>query len=202
MSKPRIERAQIRVWIKPEAMEVFDSYSDATDQQPSTALSAIASLVAKVGVTQSINALLSQLPPQSITVFPSQLPPTASNRLQPPPTASSNSAVTVEAVGGTCAHPLGLSLRSSRKVKGERAPKPAFQQPTLDEITAYATEKELPGGECLRFQLHFESNGWMVGRVPMKSWRAAFQRWCLNAPQFNHTNSGGGRANDGTPPIH
>ena len=36
----------------------------------------------------------------------------------------------------------------------------------------------------LLFMAHYESNGWMVGKTKMRSWRAAVAGWILRIDQF------------------
>ena len=51
-----------------------------------------------------------------------------------------------------------------------------FVPPTLDEVTDYCLER----GNAVdpqRFVSFYESNGWRVGKNPMKDWRAAVRTW-------------------------
>lgn len=54
---------------------------------------------------------------------------------------------------------------------------PRFAPPTVDEVIAYATEKGYTGFNAEGFVGYYESNGWRVGRNPMKDWRAAVRNW-------------------------
>ena len=74
-----------------------------------------------------------------------------------------------------------------------RAASPArtpMKRPTLEEVQAYVTEKGY-SVDAESFIAFYESNGWKVGKNPMKSWRAALVTWqkrnanASNAPQFN-----------------
>jgi|SRR5215831_16860717 len=58
-----------------------------------------------------------------------------------------------------------------------------MKKPTASELREYANS--------IRFDLdaqafidHYEANGWRVGRVPMKDWRAAVRNWKRRAPEF------------------
>ena len=51
-----------------------------------------------------------------------------------------------------------------------------FQRPTLPEIQDYVFEKAL-NVDPERFFDYYESNGWRVGRNPMKDWKAALRNW-------------------------
>jgi len=51
-----------------------------------------------------------------------------------------------------------------------------FQKPTLEEISKYCRERD-NGVDPERFANFYESNGWRVGKNPMKDWRAAVRTW-------------------------
>lgn len=53
-------------------------------------------------------------------------------------------------------------------------------KPTLDEIKAEAVRVGLPETECAHFLNYYESNGWRVGRNPMRSWPHALVNWKNN----------------------
>ena len=74
-----------------------------------------------------------------------------------------------------------------------RAASPArtpMKRPTLEEVQAYIAEKGY-SVDAESFIAFYESNGWKVGKNPMKSWRAALVTWqkrnanASTAPQFN-----------------
>lgn len=50
-----------------------------------------------------------------------------------------------------------------------------FSPPTLAEVAAYAASRN-SSVDPEHWWLHYESKGWMVGRVKMKNWQLAFQR--------------------------
>lgn len=54
-----------------------------------------------------------------------------------------------------------------------------FVPPTREEADQYAQEKGLKV-DVERFLAYYESNGWKVGKNPMKSWRAAMVNWSKN----------------------
>lgn len=64
----------------------------------------------------------------------------------------------------------------------------AFVKPTLDEVAAYCRDRRnrIDPEEFFYF---YESKGWVVGRSPMKSWRAAVITW--EKRQGRETNKGG-----------
>ncbi|MBQ7089147.1 MAG: hypothetical protein IJN04_05855 [Clostridia bacterium] len=70
----------------------------------------------------------------------------------------------------------------------EVLPKPkestaAFKKPTVEEIDAYCAERK-NGLSGQAIYDHYESNGWMVGRVKMKDWKAAVRTWEKKAAEF------------------
>lgn len=52
-----------------------------------------------------------------------------------------------------------------------------FSPPGLGEIEAYFAEKGGTAAQAERFRDFYESNGWKVGKNPMKSWKAAASGW-------------------------
>lgn len=73
-----------------------------------------------------------------------------------------------------------------------------FKRPTIQEIFDYFIQKA-PAGmkkdfiahEADKFFNYYESNGWRVGRNPMKNWKAAIHNWIKNVKTWNRTPSGG-----------
>lgn len=51
-----------------------------------------------------------------------------------------------------------------------------FKKPTLLEVEGYIQEKAL-NVNAHKFIDYYESNGWKVGRNPMKDWKACIRRW-------------------------
>ena len=52
-----------------------------------------------------------------------------------------------------------------------------FSTPGLEEIEAYFAEKGGTAAQAERFRDFYESNGWKVGKNPMKSWKASASGW-------------------------
>ena len=61
------------------------------------------------------------------------------------------------------------------KVQRERR----FAPPTRDEVAAYIAEKGY-AVDPDRWMAYYESNGWRVGKNPMKDWKAAVRTWATN----------------------
>ena len=55
-------------------------------------------------------------------------------------------------------------------------PAPKMKRPTIEEIAAYCKEKGYKIN-AQHFFNYYESNGWRVGKNPMKSWQAALTSW-------------------------
>lgn len=68
--------------------------------------------------------------------------------------------------------------------KGADAPTPTletktarFHPPDIAEVKAYFAEKGGTNAQAERFFTYYESNGWCVGKNPMKKWKAAASGW-------------------------
>ena len=72
--------------------------------------------------------------------------------------------------------------------------KVAFQPPTLEEVINEMTGRtQDPTHEANRFLAYYQSNGWKVGKNPMKSWKAAVTTWVTRNQQpklINPTQTG------------
>lgn len=51
-----------------------------------------------------------------------------------------------------------------------------FQKPTLEQVTAYCQERR-SNVDPQRFIDFYESKGWLVGKTPMKDWKACVRTW-------------------------
>ena len=69
-----------------------------------------------------------------------------------------------------------------------------FVKPTTQEVQDYALSIgfTLNGGSFVDF---YESKGWVVGRAPMRDWRAAVRTWKRKDGQFNGNSSSSGSSN-------
>ena len=57
------------------------------------------------------------------------------------------------------------------------APKSRFSPPDVETVKSYFAEKGGTEAQAIRFHAYYESNGWKVGRNPMKNWKAAVTGW-------------------------
>lgn len=62
--------------------------------------------------------------------------------------------------------------------------RPRFVKPTVADVSDYATEIGYPYFDAIHFVDYYESNGWKVGRNPMKDWKATVRNWARkDSPQ-------------------
>lgn len=55
-------------------------------------------------------------------------------------------------------------------------PREVFRKPTLDEVAAYCAERK-NNVDPQAWHDHYTSNGWKVGKNPMRDWQAAVRTW-------------------------
>lgn len=87
----------------------------------------------------------------------------------------------------------GLNAPSKEESLKSKAPKgdiggaksvARFCPPTLEEVQSYVLEKGIEI-DAERFVAYYESNGWMVGRNKMKSWKSAIVTWKKNEEKYD-----------------
>lgn len=77
-----------------------------------------------------------------------------------------------------------------------------FRKPTLEEVKAYCEERR-NSVDPQHFIDYYESNGWRVGRNPMKDWKAAVRTWerkenkPLNSLSYGDTRPSAGQKDTG-----
>ena len=89
---------------------------------------------------------------------------------------------------------IGKDRESSRKRSSANKSTTAaqkFKKPTLEELKAYIAENGYTFS-AEAFMDYYESNGWKVGRNPMKSWQATCRTW------QRHELPSGGQGSTGT----
>lgn len=69
-------------------------------------------------------------------------------------------------------------------VEDEKPKRKRFVKPTEEEVIAFLSEQgyEDPKGNGEKFHAFYESKGWMVGKNPMKDWKAATRTWKFSKP--------------------
>lgn len=78
----------------------------------------------------------------------------------------------------------------NRNKKVESRKSEIFKKPKIEEIEAYCLERKNKV-EPQKFLSYYESNGWKVGKNPMKNWKAAVRTWEQNtktAKKFQNEN--------------
>ena len=63
-----------------------------------------------------------------------------------------------------------------------------FIKPTIEQIKIYCIEIGF-NLDAEKFCDHYDSNGWLVGKNPMKDWKAAIRTWKRNSSKFNTDNT-------------
>lgn len=87
--------------------------------------------------------------------------------------------------------------------KGTKKPSEQFARPTLEEVVQFSKEFIQASGtintgfSSESFFDYYQGNGWKVGKVSMKDWRATCRRWIRD----NSFNSGGDKSSVKTPGI-
>jgi len=82
---------------------------------------------------------------------------------------------------------LPASASASESVL-EKSEKP-FTRPTLEQVKLVAAKAGLPDIEADKFFDHYESNGWKVGRNPMRSLGSAIANWKRNWQTGTYANN-------------
>jgi len=85
--------------------------------------------------------------------------------------------------------PFPCPMNNDQETKNQKPIKKAFRKPTVEQVSAYIKEQ----GYAVDAQLwydHYEANGWKVGKVAMKDWRAAVRTWAKN--EFGGVGNGKG----------
>jgi hypothetical protein len=77
-----------------------------------------------------------------------------------------------------------------KKEKKEARKRAGFVRPTVEEVASYCKERSC-GVDPEAFVNFYESKGWVVGKTPMKDWKASVRTWERNrsgsdndAPQY------------------
>lgn len=100
----------------------------------------------------------------------------------------------LEAAGLNC--PVLVEGKGVKKAEKLEKEKPAagekrMQKPTLEQLKLAMVKAGCPETEAETFFNYYESNGWRVGRNPMKSWGGAVANWAKNyRARVNHPRSG------------
>lgn len=69
-----------------------------------------------------------------------------------------------------------INIDSNININKEREKRARFNPPTVEDVKAYCAETGTDI-DPQRFVDYYTSNGWRVGRNPMKDWKAAVRSW-------------------------
>ncbi len=67
--------------------------------------------------------------------------------------------------------------RKASESGGSKKRATPMQIPSIEEVKLHAAKIMLPETEAYKFHGYYESNGWRVGKNPMKSWVGAMTNW-------------------------
>lgn len=79
-------------------------------------------------------------------------------------------------VGQSRSIPLETETETRNGSKKENTKEKKFQKPTLEEVKAYCEERN-NGIDAQHWMDYYTSNGWKVGKNPMKDWKATVRTW-------------------------
>lgn len=90
-------------------------------------------------------------------------------------------------------------VHGSHRTKTRRPVREPFTPPSLDEVIQYCKERKNTV-DAEKWFHHYESNGWMVGKNKMRSWRSAIITWEKSdiGNRDNGNRDNGNRASPGT----
>ena len=77
---------------------------------------------------------------------------------------------------GACVISRFFKTNAKKETVKRRSPS-KFVPPSVDEVKAYMTEKNLSGFAPESFVGYYESKGWKVGNSTMRNWQAACENW-------------------------
>jgi hypothetical protein len=101
-------------------------------------------------------------------------------------------------------------IENENESKIEKEKRPRFSKPTLAEVQSFMSEVNMVAGgkwdqskiqtTAKAFFNYYESNGWHVGRSPMKNWNAAVRNW-MNREHTQTTKQINGKTNSSREPL-
>jgi predicted phage replisome organizer len=80
-----------------------------------------------------------------------------------------------------CTPELEIELKKEIEIYKKKPKQQRFMKPTVDEVRGYLKERGITSFKADAFIDYYESKGWMIGKNPMKDWRAAVRTWERNA---------------------
>ena len=86
------------------------------------------------------------------------------------------------------------NTKPKSKEKEKEGAQARFVPPTVEETDTFFTENGGTLMQAMKFRLHYSSNGWKVGKVPMKDWKSAARGWMLRDKEGGMPSSQAGRS--------
>lgn len=86
---------------------------------------------------------------------------------------------------------VSVDKESQERKEKEDKPKSKFKKPTIEELKEYASTISF-SLDAEKFFDYYESKGWLIGKSPMKDWKATVRNWKHNqdkTPSFSSTSS-------------
>ena len=74
----------------------------------------------------------------------------------------------------------------------------AFTAPTKQETASFFEANGSTIDEASKYWYHYDANGWMVGKVKMKSWTSAAKKWIANSKTIYLNGNGSTAKRNGT----
>lgn len=71
---------------------------------------------------------------------------------------------------------LDKEIEIKEKEQNKQTKTKRFTKPTLEEVEQYCSERK-NSIDAQTFIDYYESKGWLVGKTPMKDWKAAIRNW-------------------------
>ncbi len=82
-----------------------------------------------------------------------------------------------------------LSLDKYKENNNTNFQKGKFKKPTIEEIKNYCLERKNTIN-AQQFFDYYESKGWLIGKNPMKDWKAAIRTWEQNQIKYKNNKNG------------
>ena len=100
--------------------------------------------------------------------------PTSENQDETKPKPNHNQTIITEEPNHNLNEKCEMRNEKCEKVKDKREGR--MTRPTLEELRAFCKDHKLKT-DPEAFFAYYESNGWKVGKNPMKDWKAALRTW-------------------------
>lgn len=82
--------------------------------------------------------------------------------------------------------PISTCTSTGKGVSG------GFAKPSIEDVRRYGAQIGMSEPDCDACYDYYESNGWRVGKNPMKCWMATMRNWKRNGSKYGHNNKAGG----------